>query len=117
MTKPALHTPTSSKGDSTQSSPNIPKNNSAKQQFVAMALNMSWQLAVVVLVPVIGGVELGKKFGNPTAWTLAGLAIAFIASGAVMWRAMQEANKIPVPKLTDAERKAVKKSYEDEDDD
>ena len=76
---------------------------------------MSWQLAIVVLVPVIGGVELGKKLGSPTAWTLAGLAVALVGTVLVMWRAMQAANKLPVPKLTEAQKRAIQKSYEEED--
>lgn len=115
--QPALKTPTTTKRASTPTSPNTSKNSEARQQFLVAALNMSWQLAVVVLVPVIGAVELGKKLGNPSAWIFAGLAVAFILSGLVMWRAMQAANRLPVPKLTDAERRAVQKSYEEEDDD
>lgn len=113
--QPALKTPTSAKSGSEHSDSISPKSSAPRQQFLVAALNMSWQLAVVVLVPIIGGVELGKKFGNPSAWTFGGLVVAFIASGAVMWRAMQAANKLPVPKLTDAERRAVQKSYEEED--
>ena len=77
---------------------------------------MSWQLAVVVLVPIIGGVELGKALGAPTAWTFAGLAVAFVGSGLVMWRAMQAANKLPVPKLTAEQKREIQKSYEEDDD-
>ena len=109
--------PTSAKGVATPPSSNPQKSGPGRQQFLVAALNMSWQLAVVVLVPVIGGVELGKKLGSPSAWTFAGLAVAFVAAGLVMWRAMQAANKLPVPKLTDAERRAVQKSYEEEDED
>lgn len=81
-----------------------------------MAVNMSWQLAVVVLVPVIGGVELDKAAGT-TVYTFIGLGLALVLSGVVMWRAMQTANRLPVPKLTEAQKRAVKKAYEAEDDD
>lgn len=84
--------------------------------FIAMALTMSWQLAIVVLVPVIGGVELDKALDTSFVCTFIGLGIALIGSGAVMWRSMQAANKLPVPKLTDAQKRAVKKSYEEDDD-
>lgn len=117
ISQPALKTPTTTKRASTPTPSNTPKNSEARQQFLIAALNMSWQLAVVVLVPVIAAVEIGKKVGSPTAWVLVGLAVAFIGSGLVMWRAMQAANRLPVPKLTDAERRAVQKSYEEEDDD
>jgi hypothetical protein len=80
------------------------------------ALNMSWQMAVVVLLPIIGGVEIGKHVGAPNVWIFAGLAVALLGSAAVMWRAMQAANRLPVPKLTDAQRRAIRKSYEEDDD-
>lgn len=82
-----------------------------------MALNMSWQLAVVVLVPVIAGVQLDKALKTSPVLLFVGLAFAFVASGVVMWRAMQTANRLPVPKLTDTQRATIKKRYEEEDED
>jgi len=87
-----------------------------RQQFAVFALNMTWQLAIVVLLPVIGGVELDKKLHTSDTYTIVGLVVALIASGLVMWRTMQAANRLPVPKLTAAERRAVEKSYEEDDD-
>jgi len=82
-----------------------------------MAINMSWQLAIVILAPVLGGVALGNALGAKTAWVLGGVLLAFVGSGVVMWRTMQIANRLPVPKLTAAERRKIQKSYEEEDDD
>jgi putative F0F1-ATPase subunit (Ca2+/Mg2+ transporter) len=91
------------------------KATAARQQFLIMAVNMSWQLAIVVLVPVIGGVELDKKL--KTSYILfVGLAVAVIGSVLVMWRTMQAANRLPVPKLTSAQKRTIRKSYEAEDD-
>lgn len=87
-----------------------------KRAFVTTALDMSWKLAIVVLVPVLAGVQLDKMFGTSFI-TFIGLALAFAGSGVVMWRAMQAANRIPVPKLTEEQKRAVRKSYEDEDND
>jgi F0F1-type ATP synthase assembly protein I len=89
----------------------------AKAQFVVAALNMSWQLAAVVLVPIIGGVEIDKAIGSTEVFLFVGLALALIGSIFVMRRAMQAANKMPVPKLTAAQKRAIKKSYEEEDED
>lgn len=89
--------------------------NGPRQQFLMAALNMSWQLAIVVLVPIIGGVELGRALKHSTAFTIGGLVVAFFGSGVVMWRAMQAANRLPVPKLTAEQRRDIKRQYEEED--
>lgn len=88
-----------------------------RNAFVFMALNMSWQLAIVVLVPVISGVQLDKALDTANTYTFVGLAIAFVGSVAVMWRTMQIANKLPMPKLTAAQKRAVQKQYEEDDED
>ncbi len=80
-----------------------------------MALNMSWQLAIVILIPVVGGYQLDKHF-DMTLFTFVGLGLAFIGSGVVMWQTMQSANSLPTPKLTAAERRKIQKQYEAEDD-
>lgn len=88
-----------------------------KRQFVIAALNMSWQLALIVLVPIIGGVELDKALKSNSIFLFVGLAVALIGSAIVMWRAMQAANRMPVPKLTAAQKRAIQKAYEEEDED
>jgi hypothetical protein len=92
-------------------------NNTASQRdaFVTMAISMSWKLAIVVLIPVFAGSRLDKSMHTGTTWTFVGLGVALIGSIAVMWQTMQVANKLPVPKLTDAQKRAIKKSYEEED--
>lgn len=107
--------PTSKKGG--QNSPSLDQTRSTVQrQFVQMALNMGWQLAVVVLVPVIVGVQIDNALDLTShAFTFVGLGLALVGSVIVMWRAMQKANSIPVPKLTDEQKRAIKKSYEEED--
>ena len=57
----------------------------AKQQFLDSALNMSWQLAVTIVVPVIIGVKLDDHFNSSPAWTLGALFLAvFMACGVVV---------------------------------
>lgn len=113
-----MHAPTSTKGRHASTSSDPQKTTALRQQFAIFALNMSWQLAVVVLAPIIGGVELDKAVHNKTdIFTFVGLGIAFIGSTAVMWRTMKAANRLPVPKLTDEEKRAIQKSYEEEDKD
>lgn len=114
QTKQPVSRPTA-KTVSAKTSIDSTKTASARQNFVAMAVSMAWQLAVVVLVPVIGGAELDKAFKTSYVYTLVGLAVAVVGSGLVMWRTVQAANRLPVPKLTAAQKRAVKKSYDEDD--
>jgi hypothetical protein len=52
-------------------------------------MNMSWQLALVVLVPIIGGFELDNKLNTLPALTIAGFVVAMVGMGAVVWRQLQ----------------------------
>lgn len=108
-------TPPVAKGGRTK--PTFKESAEQRSQFFTMALDMSWQLAVVVLLPVVGGHYLDEHLKTSPLWTLAGLGLAFVMSGVVMWQALQAANRLPVPKLTAAQRRAIKKSYEEEDND
>ena len=112
-----MHPPTSIKGEHTPSPNNTQESSNVRQQFVVFALNMSWQLAVAVLVPVLAGVELDKLVGSTDTFVFIGLAIAAIGSALVLWRTMQAANRLPVPKLTAEQKRAIQKSYEEEDED
>ena len=89
----------------------------AKQQFVSAALTMSWQLVVVVLVPIIGGAELDKAIGSTFVFLFIGLGLALLGMIFVLRHAMRAANRVPMPKLTAAQKRAIQKSYEDEDND
>lgn len=91
------------------------KSKSDKAVFLGAVLDMSWQLAVAVLVPVVGGAWLDKKLSSSHVFLFVGLGLAVVLSTIVVWRAMQAANQIPVPKLTSAQKRAIKKAYEEED--
>jgi F0F1-type ATP synthase assembly protein I len=58
-------------------------------QFFAAALSMSWQLAIVVLVPIIGGFELDKALDILPVLTIAGFFIAMTGMALVVWHQLQ----------------------------
>lgn len=64
-----------------------------RQQFLVEALNMGWQLAVVVLVPVIGGVELDRYEKTTPIWTIAGFLVAILGVYAVIRRVLNGLEK------------------------
>jgi hypothetical protein len=60
----------------------------AKQQFMDAALNMGWQLAVTIIVPVYIGVRLDDHFHSSPSWTLGALFLAVFMSCGVVWKAL-----------------------------
>jgi F0F1-type ATP synthase assembly protein I len=63
-----------------------------RAEFIVAALNMSWQLAIVVLVPIIAGYELDKKLGTVPSLTVLGFLLAMAGMALVVWRQMQLLN-------------------------
>lgn len=60
--------------------------------FVSMVLNMSWQLAVVVIVPIVGGYMLDQRLHTSPLLVLSGLVVAVLATCGILWRTVQLAN-------------------------
>jgi F0F1-type ATP synthase assembly protein I len=83
--------------------------------FLTMAVDMSWRLALVILVPIIGGYELDQQLNTDSTFLIAGFVLAMIGMGLVFWRTLQVANRLPVPKLTAAQKRAIKKQYDEDD--
>jgi F0F1-type ATP synthase assembly protein I len=65
----------------------------AKRQFVVSTVNMGWQLAGVVLIPVIIGVKLDQRFDASPSYTLAALVIAVGGAIMVIKNTIDEVNK------------------------
>lgn len=65
------------------------RSGAARPEFVGAVLNMSWQLAIVVLVPLIGGFELDKKLNTLPVLTIVGFFIAMCGMAMVVWRQLQ----------------------------
>lgn len=67
----------------------------AKQAFFVSALNMSWQLAIVVLVPIIGGSLLDDKLDMSPILTIVGFIIASAGLALVLWMQLQKLSPTP----------------------
>jgi hypothetical protein len=87
-----------------------------RRNFLVYAANMSWQLAIVVVLPIAGGAMIDRHNGSGHLWVFIGLGLAAVLATGVMWRTVQLASHLPVPKLTDAQKRAIQKSYEEDDD-
>jgi len=66
--------------------------------FAAMALDMSWRLAVVVLLPIIGGFKLDEHFNTAPLLTIIGFLTAMAGMALVLWRTLQVASQVEIPK-------------------
>lgn len=54
----------------------------ARKQFMSAAMNMGWQLAFMILVPVIIGVKIDDHYHTSPSYTLAALVLAI---GGAIW--------------------------------
>lgn len=63
--------------------------NAAQHEFFMAAMNMSWQLAIVVLVPIIGGFKLDQHYQTLPLWTIVGFILAMIGMAIIVWRQVQ----------------------------
>lgn len=59
--------------------------------FLKLALEMTWQLALVVIVPIVGGYLLDKHFSSSPWLTLVGFALAAFGVFAVLHRIVSQA--------------------------
>ena len=92
-TKTLLTTP-SPKNNLVKSNSNTQKNDRPGLVFVSLALDMSWRLAIVVLVPIVGGFELDKKLHSSPLLTIVGFVLAMVGMGLVMYRTLQVVNGV-----------------------
>lgn len=73
------------------------KTPSSSSVFFAAVMDMSWRLAIVVLVPIIGGYELDQNIGSEPWLTVLGFVIALAGVGVVLWQMLKEVSQMPVP--------------------
>lgn len=59
-----------------------------RSSFMSVAFGMSWQLAVIVLLPIIGGYKVDAAAHSTPLWTLIGLALALGGSIYVVKRSL-----------------------------
>ena len=81
-----------------KTSPRVEKTTSQTSIFISLTLDMSWRLAIVVLVPIIGGFYLDRWLGTSPVFMITGFVAAMVGMGLVMWQTMQTANQIQSPK-------------------
>lgn len=61
--------------------------------FMVMALSMTWQLAVAVLLPVLGGYYLDQHFGTSPILLIVGVVLALLGVIGVLMRIVSVSNR------------------------
>ena len=89
-----------------------PGKQSVTSLFFSMGLDMSWRLALSVLIPIVGGAQLDKHYQTSPTLLIVGFVIAILLSVVTIRRTLKLANNLPFADIT----KGMKK-VEDEDDD
>ena len=90
-TKPAHHTPTSLAGSAKASSK---ISSSSAQTSAAIALGMSWQLLVVIVVPIVGGHLLDSRYHTTPVWMIVGMVIGLLGTIVVVRQVVQQLNGV-----------------------
>lgn len=62
----------------------------ARKDFVSGAMNMGWQLALTVILPVVIGVQLDERFNTAPSYTLAALILAAGGACVVIWNTLKQ---------------------------
>ena len=61
--------------------------------FISAVMDMTWQLALVFLIPIIGGYKLDQHFKTTPLWFIVGCVLAIAGSFAVMRRILSQLNQ------------------------
>jgi uncharacterized membrane protein YjfL (UPF0719 family) len=69
-----------------------PANTEIRSTFLAAALSMGWQLAVVVVIPIVGGYYLDQRLNVAAAWEIVGFVVALLGFIVVVRRQLTDFN-------------------------
>jgi F0F1-type ATP synthase assembly protein I len=81
-----------------EKSANSMHSDAARSAFTGAAIGMSWQLALIVLLPILGGYKLDQANHTTPLWTLFGLGIGLAGSIIVIRNALAKMNNFEVTK-------------------
>ncbi len=99
-------TTTTSKAPSTDQIDQYLAGVAAKKDFMSASLNMGWQLAITILVPVFIGVKLDEHFHTTPSYTLAAL---ILATGGAVFVISQNIKQVNLKQMTKPQASSKKK--------
>lgn len=68
-----------------------------RSTFFAAALSMGWQLAVVVVIPIVGGYYLDQRLDVAATWEIVGFVVALLGFIVVVRRQLLDFNEMTKP--------------------
>ncbi len=71
------------------SKPDYPDSFETKQLFISSVITMSWQMALAILIPVLGGFFLDRQMNSSPLYTMIGLFIGVILVVLIVWRTIR----------------------------
>lgn len=74
----------------TQGKISIAQNSNSNISLLNASVQMSWKLAIVVLIPLIGGVKLDQHFKTSPYLTILGVLLAAFGFGYVVWKVLAD---------------------------
>ena len=83
-----------------------------KSQLISASLNLGWQLALTVLIPIFIGVQIDRKFDSSPSWTLTALFLAIAGSAVILSRTFKELNRTQEADIKAASKRKRSKKKE-----
>jgi F0F1-type ATP synthase assembly protein I len=77
---------------------NVNSESNNNVSLLSATLDMSWRLAIVVLIPLIGGVKLDQRFKTGPYLTILGILLAITGVYYVLSKILSEFNQNIKPK-------------------
>jgi uncharacterized membrane protein YjfL (UPF0719 family) len=65
-----------------------------RSSFFAAALSMGWQLAVVVIVPIVGGYYLDQHLHKAAVWEIIGFVVALLGFIVIVRQQLSDLNEV-----------------------
>jgi len=75
----------------------------ARKLFLTATIDMSWKLALSVVLPLGAGIKLDQRYDTEPIFIFVGLLIGVIAGGLVVWKSVQNVDE-KVNKNSDEKR-------------
>ncbi len=66
----------------------------AKKLFIGSTMNLSFRLAITVLIPLVGGIKIDQRYDSAPSFTLAGIVLAISFGTAAVMSTVKEVNEL-----------------------